>query len=78
MARHWRAAGDNERALEQLLKAAEVANEGWAKEHAAYLYREALALIPPEDTERRRSVQRKIAIASAAYLHVPDIRTRGS
>jgi class 3 adenylate cyclase len=78
MARHWRAAGDNERAVEQLLRAAEVADAGWAKDHAAYLYREALALIPADDTDRRRSIQRKVAIASAAALHVPEIRRRGS
>jgi class 3 adenylate cyclase len=78
MARHWLAAGENERAMEHLIRAAEVAERGWAKDHAAYLYREALALIPAEETERRRAVQRKLALASAASLHAPDVRRAGS
>ena len=32
--RHWRDAGDNERAVEQLVRAAELAERGWAKDHA--------------------------------------------
>jgi predicted ATPase len=78
MARHWRAAGDNERAVEQLVRAAELAEQGWAKDHAAFLYREALQLVPEQDEERRRAIRRKLAWASAASLHVPDVRRGGS
>ncbi|HJQ42298.1 MAG TPA: AAA family ATPase [Jatrophihabitantaceae bacterium] len=78
LARHWLAAGENDRAVEHLVQAAEVAERGWAKDHAAYLYREALALIPADDTDRRRAVQRKLALASAASLHAPDVRRAGN
>jgi class 3 adenylate cyclase len=78
LARHWLAAGDNERAVEQLLRAGEVADRGWAKEHAVVLYREALGLIPAEDEDRRRVVRRRLGLASAAALHAPDVRRTGS
>lgn len=78
LARHWLAAGDHERAVEHLLRAAEVADRGWAKQHAVVLYREALGLIPDEDTERRRTVRRQLGIAAAASLHSPDVRRAGS
>jgi class 3 adenylate cyclase len=78
LARHWLAAGDNERAVEQLLRAGEVADRGWAKEHAVFLYREALGLIPAEDEDRRRAVRRRLGLASAAALHAPDVRRTGN
>ncbi len=78
MARHWRGAGDHERAVEQLVRAAELAERGWAKDHAALLYREALALVPEENTERRVMLRRRLALASSASYHVPDVRRRGS
>jgi class 3 adenylate cyclase len=78
MARHWRAAGRNDVAVEHLLRAAEVAEGGWAKDHAAFLYREALSLIPEEDVEQRRAVRRRLALASTASMHVPDIKLGGS
>ena len=52
LARHWRDAGDSQRAFEYFLSAAGEAEQGWAKEHAVTLYREALQLVP-EDPERR-------------------------
>jgi class 3 adenylate cyclase len=78
MARHWRAAGRNDVAVEHLIRAAQVAEAGWAKDHAAFLYREALTLIPEEDTERRRLVRRRLALASTASMHVADIRPLGN
>ena len=78
MARHWRAAGDNARAVEQLVRAAEQAERGWAKDHAALLYREAFELVPAEDTEQRNHLRRRLALASSASYHVPDVRRRGS
>ena len=74
MARHWRAAGDHERAVEQLVRAAELAENSWAKDHAAFLYREALQLVPEEDEEKRRTIRRQLALASAASMHVPDVK----
>jgi hypothetical protein len=78
MARHWRAAGRNDVAVDHLIRAAEVAEGGWAKDHAAFLYREALSLIPEEDLEQRRAVRRRLAVASIKSMHVPDVRLGGS
>ena len=78
IARHWRAAGDHERAVEQLLRAGEIAERGWAKDHAARFYREAFELVPPEDEERRSDVRRRLALASVASFHLGDVRRPGS
>jgi class 3 adenylate cyclase len=78
LALHWRAAGDHERAVEQLLRAAELAERGWAKDHATLLYREAFTLVPEEDTERRNAIRRRLAVASQAAYHMPDVRRPGS
>jgi class 3 adenylate cyclase len=78
LARHWRDAGDFERAVQQLVRAAEQAERGWAKDHAALLYREALELVPAEDAERRSMLRRRLALASSASFHVPDVRRPGS
>ncbi|MDT4916081.1 MAG: hypothetical protein QOH89_781, partial [Pseudonocardiales bacterium] len=78
MARHWAAAGDHARAVPQLLRAADLAERGWAKDHAAFLYREALALVPADDVEQRRSIRRRLAIASQASMHAPEVRRRGN
>jgi len=74
LARHWRDAGDFERAVEQLTKAAEQAERGWAKPHAALLYREALQLVPEEDVEQRATLRRRLALASAASFHLDDVQ----
>jgi predicted ATPase len=78
LARHWRDAGEHERAVEQLALAAEQAERGWAKAHAVQLYREALELVPEEDTERRTVLRRRLALASTASFHVEDVRLPGS
>jgi class 3 adenylate cyclase len=78
LARHWRAAGDNDRAVEQLVRAAELAERGWAKDHAAALYREAFELVPADDTERRNMVRRRLALASSASFHLADVKRAGS
>jgi hypothetical protein len=54
--------------------AAEQAGRGWAKDEAARLYGEALDLIPDEQTDRRREIRRKRAMALAALQHVEDAR----
>jgi class 3 adenylate cyclase len=74
LARHWRDAGEFRLAVEQLTKAAEQAERGWAKDHAVLLYREALALVPEDDDEQRSAIRRRLAIASAASFHLPDVR----
>jgi class 3 adenylate cyclase/tetratricopeptide (TPR) repeat protein len=78
LARHWKDAGDFERAIELLTRAAEQAERGWAKDHAVLLYREALTLVPDDDTERRSVLRRKLALASTASFHLRDVRLPGS
>jgi predicted ATPase len=78
LAHHWRDAGDFERAIEQLTRAAEQAERGWAKDHAAVLYREALGLVPEDDAERRSALRRRLAVASTASFHLDDVRRPGS
>jgi len=78
LARHWLGAGENERAIDQLTRAAEQAERGWAKDHAVLLYREALELVPDTEAKRRTALLRRLAIASAASFHLPDVRRAGS
>jgi class 3 adenylate cyclase len=77
LARHWRDAGEAEKAVDYLVAAAENAEHGWAKERAAALYREALQLVPEEDRNRRRQLTRSIALAETATYHVADARMLG-
>jgi class 3 adenylate cyclase len=72
LAHHWREAGENERALQYVLAAAEQAGRGWAKERAADLYREALDLVPEANSGLRREIVRRLAVAEAAAWHVTD------
>src|SRR5437763_10329367 len=74
LARHWRGAGESERAIEHLLTAAEDAERGWAKDRAVAFYREALELLPEDDGDRRNNVKRRLAIAHTAAYHVRDAR----
>ena len=59
IAQHWREAGENRRALDCLVVAADQAGRGWAKQHAVTLYRAALALVDAEDEELRRDLTRQ-------------------
>ena len=74
LARHWRDAGDGERALGYFIRAAEQAERGWAKDQAAILYREALDLAPEEDGQQLADLRRRLALARAAAVHIPDAR----
>jgi class 3 adenylate cyclase/tetratricopeptide (TPR) repeat protein len=74
LARHWRDAGEPDRALTYFVAAAEAAERGWAKQHAAELYREALRLVPEDDKDRRRELTLRLALAEAASYHVQDAR----
>jgi class 3 adenylate cyclase len=78
LAHHWRDAGDFDRAIAQLVRAAEQAERGWAKGHAVLLYREALELVPKSDVEWRSAIRRRLAIASTASFHLDDVRRPGS
>jgi class 3 adenylate cyclase/tetratricopeptide (TPR) repeat protein len=74
LARHWRDAGEPERALGYFVRAGEQAEHGWAKDQAAILYKEALGLVPDGDGERLADVRRRLAMARAAAVHIPDAR----
>jgi class 3 adenylate cyclase len=74
LARHWRDAGQAERAIDHLIAAAEEAERGWAKDRAVAFYREALELLPGDDAERRNAVKRRLAIAHTAAYHAVDAR----
>jgi predicted ATPase len=73
LARHWREAGDADRAMDHFVLAAEQAGRGWAKQHAVDLYQEALELVP-EGSERRAVIGRQFALAYQASWHVQDVR----
>ncbi len=77
LARHWRDAGDDARAVTYFVAAAEAAEHGWAKERAAALYREALQLVPEDDHGQRSQLRRRVALAEAASFHVADVRLLG-
>ena len=68
---HWREAGEDERAVGQLLAAGDEAGRGWAKTRAVELYREALELTP-EGSPLRRDVMRRLVVAAQAVFHLPD------
>jgi class 3 adenylate cyclase len=75
LARHWRDAGDEERAVRYFVAAAEQAERGWAKDRAVTFYREALALV--SDPDGKRAVRQRLAVAVQAYLHVDDAQMLG-
>lgn len=77
LARHWRAAGQPDRAIDYLVAAADQAGRGWAKAHAFSLYGEALTCAPPERVELIRTLQRRQAIMWQALMHVPDAQRLG-
>jgi predicted ATPase len=78
IARHWRDAGNHPRAVDQLVRAAAQAERGWAKDHAALLYRQALELVPENDDQRKSMIRRRLAIAAQASFHLGDVRRAGS
>jgi predicted ATPase len=70
LAYHWREAGDSERAVDYLLKAAERAELARAQTETVALFNQAVELIPKEDAERLRQLNLKRAVAYARYSHV--------
>ena len=77
LARHWRGAGELERAVKHFVAAAEEAERGWAKQLAVTLYKEALEMTPAEDVERVRFLRRRLAVAQSVYFHVDDVQVLG-
>ena len=69
LARHWREAGETERAIEYLVDAAEQADQAWAKQEAVSLYTEALGLLTEGDS-RSRSISLRRAVAEVALSHI--------
>jgi len=77
LGRHWREAGDPERALAYFLGAAEQAEQGWAKGLAVDLYKQALELVDDDDVETRKQIRRRLAVAQQVYYHLEDARALG-
>jgi class 3 adenylate cyclase len=77
LARHWRGAGELERAVKHFVTAAEEAERGWAKQNAVTLYKEALEMTPVQDTERARFLRRRLAVAQMALFHLGDVPVLG-
>jgi predicted ATPase len=77
LARHWRGAGELERAVGHFVAAAEEAERGWAKQLAVSLYKEALDMTPAEDVDRVRFLRKRLAVAQQAYMHTDDARLLG-
>ena len=77
LARHWRAAGQPERAVGYLVSAAEQAGRGWAKAQAFALYGEALACVPADQVDLIRRLKGQQAIAFQASVHVRDAQHLG-
>jgi class 3 adenylate cyclase len=74
LARHWRDAGEPERAIDHLVTAAEEAERGWAKDRAVAFYREALQLLPEGEADRRAALKTRLALAHTATYHALDAR----
>jgi class 3 adenylate cyclase len=77
LGRHWRDAGNNERAVHYFSEAAAEAEQGWAKDLAVMFYREALELTPDDDRDRKRSLRGRLAVAQQQYLHLRDVQVPG-
>jgi class 3 adenylate cyclase len=77
LARHWRGAGELDRAAGYFVTAAEEAERGWAKQLAVTLYKEALEMTPADDVERMRFLRKRLAVAQQAHFHLDDARLLG-
>jgi predicted ATPase len=72
LASHWREAGQDAKAVEHLITAAEQAGRGWAKERAVSLYWDAMELVPEDDRETRRKISLRQAVMLQALYHTVD------
>jgi class 3 adenylate cyclase len=77
LARHWRGAGEPERAVKHFVAAAEEAERGWAKQYAVTLYKEALDMTPADHIERVRFLRRRLAVATQTAFHLGDVPVLG-
>ena len=69
LAHHWREAGEEAKAADYLLTAADQAGRGWAQREAVELCNQALELIHEEDTARLRRARLRRGVAMMAELH---------
>ena len=77
LARHWRGAGELDRAVKHFVTAAEEAERSWAKQLAVTLYREALDMTPTDDLERVRFLRKRLAVATQVFIHMDDAQLLG-
>jgi predicted ATPase len=70
MARHWREAGEGDRAVRYFIQAGREAQRSWAMEHAQALYKEALDLVPEEDAELRRDIRGRLGMVWQTHFHL--------
>jgi predicted ATPase len=78
LAHHWHEAGDNARAVDYLLTAADQAGRGWAHQEAVDLCDQALELVPEGDEPRRRRARLRRAVALQTRLHATfDVNLQG-
>ena len=79
MARHWREAGEGDRAVRYFLQAAREAERGWAMDHAQRLYKEALDLVPDSDAQVRREIRGRLGLVWQTHFHLdPAERSPGA
>jgi predicted ATPase len=69
LAHHWREAGEDAKAADYLLTAADQAWRGWTPHEAVELCNQALELIPKDDEARRRRARLRRAVAATAEMH---------
>ncbi|MDX6408249.1 MAG: hypothetical protein QOE13_1320 [Gaiellaceae bacterium] len=77
LAHHWREAGEGARAAGYYVTAGDQAGRGWARAEAAAFYQEALALLPEEQSEKRREIIQRRAVALASVFHATELRHGG-
>jgi predicted ATPase len=77
LAHHWREAGEGSRAAGYYVTAGDQAGRGWARAEAAAFYQEALALLPEEQSEKRREIIQRRAVALASVFHATELRHGG-
>jgi len=73
LGRHWREAGDVDRAIQYLCAAAEQASAARQHHRAAVLYRQAMELLDPADPRRQRIVLRRAVVLQTWVHSVLDV-----
>lgn len=71
---HWREAGDATRAIEYFSRAAEQADQAWAKHEAVEFYTQVVDLLPADDPQVRRiKLRRAVAMQAIAHIQFGDV-----